>query len=155
MLTKNAHQAYGLPKSMEKNKNQDIKELPKELPIGHLPQTFNKIRENAREGCIFLSMANKPQNVHKTGQPTGTHTPVNSPNLTGPETERCSSRQLLLLFLPHPESETRLVVVMPPALQQIPPHETTISMNLRRVSRPSSSSYPVSGPCFLDSNTIS
>ena len=48
-----------------KNKNQDIQELPKELPIGHLPQTFNKIRENAREGCIFLSMANKPQNVQQ------------------------------------------------------------------------------------------
>ena len=72
MLVKNDHPAYGLPTSKEKQ-NQDIQELPKELPIGHLPQTFNKIRENAREGCIFLSMAYKPQNV-QTGQPTGTHT---------------------------------------------------------------------------------
>ena len=138
-----------------KNKTKTSKNYQKELPIYHLPQTFNKIRENAREGCIFLSMANKPQNVHKTGQPTDTHTPVNSPNLTGPETERCSSRQLLLLFLPHPESETRLVVVLPGALQQIPPHETLISMNPRRIGCPSSSSYPVSGPCFLLSSTIS
>merc|ERR1719397_1792329 len=97
-------------------------------------------------------MAYKPQNV-QTGQPTGTHTPVNSPNLTGPQTEGCSSRQLLLLFLPHPESETRLVVVLPGALQQIPPHETIISMNPRRIGCPSSSSYPVSGPCFFSSSS--
>ena len=55
------------------------------------------------------------------------HTPVNGPNLTGPDTEG----RLHLLLLPHPESETRLVVyVLPLALQQIPPHET-LSMNPR------------------------
>ena len=56
-----------------KNKNQDIQELPKELPIGHLPQTFNKIRENAREGCIFLSMAYKHKMFKQDNQQAHTH----------------------------------------------------------------------------------
>ena len=60
-----------------------------------MPQTFNKVHENAREGCIFLNMALKPQDI-ETGHDTG-HTPVNGTDLTGPDTEG------RLPLLPHPD----------------------------------------------------
>ena len=84
----------------------------------------------------------------KTRQP-----PVNGTNLTSSDTEWSHIGQLRLLAFLHLLSETRLDVLSM-ALQQIPP-DTTISMNPLVVKLPSFFSYPVSGPCFLLSKTIS
>ena len=139
---------YQKANTMTKTKITKNQRLPNHLLKFHLPQIFNNVHQYAGRFVYFFTMAKTQEDGMKTRQP-----PVNGTNLTSSDTEWSHIGQLRLLALLHLLSETRLDVLSM-ALQQIPP-DTTISMNPLVVELSSFFSYPVSGPCFLLSKTIS